>query len=150
MPEANALAVRKSITVNAQPERAFEVFTSNIGDWWPLKTHSISGDRTASVMMETRLGGRLYETDAEDAEHEWGVITIWEPPHHLAFTWAVRRGPENEQKIEVTFTADDSGTRIDLVHTGWEKLGDEAPGSMKNYDEGWDFVLGQYIAKANA
>jgi hypothetical protein len=34
-------AVRKSLVVNCDVERAFEVFTREIGSWWPLDTHSI-------------------------------------------------------------------------------------------------------------
>ena len=33
-------AIRKSFTVRATPERAFEVFTAGLHRWWP-KSHSI-------------------------------------------------------------------------------------------------------------
>jgi uncharacterized protein YndB with AHSA1/START domain len=149
MPEASALAVRKSVIVKAPIEKAFEVFTADIGSWWPRKSHSISGEKTASVSMETRRGGRLFETDSEGTQHDWGVITAWDPPNHLACTWAVRRGAA-AQAIEVNFAAEREGTRVDLVHTGWEKLGDEAPELMKSYDTGWDFVLGEYMKGTTA
>ena len=83
MPEASALAVRKSVFVQAPIEKAFEVFTTDIGSWWPHKTHSISGEKAVSVSMETRMGGRLFETDNEGTEHDWGVITAWEPPRRF-------------------------------------------------------------------
>jgi hypothetical protein len=58
MPKASALAVRKSIKVDAPPDVAFEVFTAGMTTWWPLKTHSVSESRTVRVTMEPRLGGR--------------------------------------------------------------------------------------------
>jgi hypothetical protein len=33
--------VRKSITVDASVEHAFEIFTERMSDWWPVKTHSV-------------------------------------------------------------------------------------------------------------
>jgi len=37
-------AVRKSLVVECSPERAFEVFTREVGSWWPLHVHSIGGN----------------------------------------------------------------------------------------------------------
>ncbi|HUF54629.1 MAG TPA: SRPBCC family protein [Dehalococcoidia bacterium] len=150
MPEASALAVRKSITVRAAPEKAFEVFTAGIERWWPRKTHSVSGERTAGVTMETREGGRVFETNDAGGEIEWGVVTSWEPPRQVAFTWHPGYdNPGNYTDIEVTFTADGEGTRMELVHTGWERLGDEAARSQRSYDGGWDYVLAQFVERAN-
>jgi hypothetical protein len=55
----------KSITVPWSPETAFRRFTSEIGSWWPLETHSLFGERTVTVTMEGHEGGRLYETDVD-------------------------------------------------------------------------------------
>jgi len=43
-------AVRKSIVVNCSPERAFEVFTREVGSWWPLNEYSIGGDEISEVV----------------------------------------------------------------------------------------------------
>ena len=34
--QAEGVAVRQSILVQAPPERAFEVFTAGMSSWWPL------------------------------------------------------------------------------------------------------------------
>ena len=45
----------------------------------------------------------------------------------------------------------DGGTRVELVHTGWERRGEQALEAMKGYDEGWEVVLGErYAGAANA
>ena len=41
METTTDLAIRKTIHVDASPERAFEVFTRRIGSWWPLETHAL-------------------------------------------------------------------------------------------------------------
>jgi hypothetical protein len=35
--------IRREALVEAGQEKAFEVFTACIGDWWPLVTHSVHG-----------------------------------------------------------------------------------------------------------
>ena len=52
--------VRKTIVVNADLHRAFEVFTQNMGQWWP-KEHHIGGSPMLAVVVEPRSGGRWYE-----------------------------------------------------------------------------------------
>jgi uncharacterized protein YndB with AHSA1/START domain len=42
--------VRKSVRVNAPPERAFEVFTAGIGRWWPKSHHIGASDLDVPVI----------------------------------------------------------------------------------------------------
>ena len=48
------------------------------------------------------------------------------------------------------FTEIDGGTRVELEHRGWERLGDRASGARADYEEGWEPVLGLYRGAANA
>jgi uncharacterized protein YndB with AHSA1/START domain len=132
------------VFVKAPPDVAFEVFTDGIASWWPMTTHSVSEEKTTNVTMEGREGGRLYETAADGAEHDWGAVTRWDPPRAVGFTWYPGRSPDTWQQVEVTFTPSGNGTSVELVHTGWERLGDDAATQYGNYDGGWDFVLSKY------
>ena len=42
------------------------------------------------------------------------------------------------------------GTRLTLVHTGWEALGDAAAEARQGYDGGWAGVLDRYVTYLNA
>jgi uncharacterized protein YndB with AHSA1/START domain len=149
MPEASALAVRKSITVDAPVEVAFEVFTSGIASWWPVETHKVGAGTAMAVTMEGRQGGRLFETSADGTEHDWGHLTAWEPPARVAFTWHPGYDdPTQHTDVEVTFVAEGAGTRVELVHVGWERLGERAAETVRGYDNGWNLVLGRYTAAA--
>lgn len=138
-------AVRKSITVDAPPERAFRAFTEGIATWWPLATHSVGAEQAEHVVLEGKEGGRLYERLRSGEEHEWGVVGVWDPPSRLVFSWHPGRGPESAQEIEVRFTAEGASTRVDLEHRGWEQLGERGADMRRSYDSGWDTVLGQYV-----
>ena len=46
------------------PERAWEVFTAQMADWWPLHTHSIAafdGSAPDELVVEPGVGGEIYE-----------------------------------------------------------------------------------------
>ena len=63
-------------------------------------------------------------------------------------TWHPDRGEETAQELEVRFTAEGDGTRVDIVHTGWERIGPDFRERMAGYDTGWGFVLGFFVEAA--
>lgn len=142
--------VRKSIQVSLAPEAAFKLFTEGIATWWPLRSHSVGEDRAVSCTLEPKVDGRIYETLDDGSQSDWGRVTAYEPPHMLAFTWRPGRTPETAQQVEVTFSAVDGGTQLQLMHRGWELLGEQAVETRNGYDTGWDYVLGQYIDRADS
>jgi len=150
MQETSERAVEKWVTVNVPVERAFEVFTDEIGTWWPLRTHAVDTERSETVIMESHVGGRLYERSPSGEEHIWGTVVAWEPPSRIVYSWHPGRGEETAQEVEVTFAPEGDSTRVEVRHTGWEKLGDRMEEVVASYDEGWDAVIARYVDKANA
>jgi len=134
-------AVRKSVLVDADPETAFRVFTEQIESWWPLRTHGVFGDDADRLSFEE---SKLVERAKDGREAVWGEVVAWEPPTRVHFTW--RPGFDDDKadtEVEVTFSAEGDGTRVELVHTGWDKLADGAT-SRAGYDSGWVGVLEAY------
>ena len=134
-------AVRKSVLVDADPETAFRVFTDQIQTWWPLGTHGIFGDEAEGLAFKD---GKLVEGAKDGREAVWGDVLAWEPPTRVHFTW--RPGFDDDKadtEVEVRFAAEGDGTRVELVHTGWEKLENGAK-SRAGYDGGWEGVLEAY------
>lgn len=143
--------VEKSVEVALSIEAAFKLFTEGIGSWWPLdERFSISGpDGVKSCTLEGRVGGRIFETDKDGGEHMWGTVQAFEPPTFLAASWHPGRASEFATYYEVRFTATENGTRVDLIHTGWEAVGEGAAESRAGYDNGWNTVLGEFVKKSN-
>jgi uncharacterized protein YndB with AHSA1/START domain len=149
MPESTAeLAIRKSVTVHVPVDTAFHVFTAELGSWWPLATKSVSQEEAETVVVEPRAGRRVYERARSGEEHLWGEVLVWEPPSRFAFSWHPGRAAETSQEVDVSFTAVEEGTRVELEHRGWERLvgpGGEIP---DHFDSGWDEALASYVERA--
>ena len=62
------------------------------------------------------------------------------------YSWHPGRGEETAQEVEVTFAPEGGGTRVDIRHYGWEKLGDRLEEVVASYDEGWDKVVASYVS----
>jgi uncharacterized protein YndB with AHSA1/START domain len=146
--ETSERVVEKSVTVSVPVERAFEVFTAEIGTWWPLRTHAVDTERSETVVMEGRVGGRLFERTPTGEEHVWGTLVAWEPPNRIVYSWHPGRGEETAQEVEITFSPEAEGTRVDIRHYGWEKLGDRLEETVASYNEGWDKVIAVYARAA--
>jgi uncharacterized protein YndB with AHSA1/START domain len=136
--------VRKTIRVGWDVDATFRRFTEGMSEWWPLATHSVGGERAVSVVLEGRVGGRVYETQRDGSSSDWGRVTVWEPPRRLSFTWHPGREADGAQLVEVTFTAEEGGTRLALVHSGWERLGARGASIREGYEEGWEMVLTRF------
>jgi uncharacterized protein YndB with AHSA1/START domain len=136
--------VRKSVAVPATPQRAFELFTAHIQDWWPLRTHSVGTEHAVGVAFGEGVGGAITETMADGSTSAWGTITDWEPPYRVAFTWHAGTPEAEATRVEVTFTQDEPGsTVVRLVHSGWERRPDGAS-AREGYDSGWEPVIGSF------
>lgn len=131
----------KVVDVACAPQAAFDLFVREMTRWWPLATHSLGGADASSVAIEPRVGGRVFEREVGGREHLWGSVIEWQEPHRLVFTWHVGRAPDAAQTVTLTFTPSTAGTRVQLVHAGWETGGAEADEARHNYDEGWDDVF---------
>ena len=144
--------VRKAIEVGVPPAEAFRLWTGAIGRWWPLASHSVGQADAPACALEARTGGRIFETTRAGEEHVWGRITVFAPPHRLAFTWHPGRQPDDHTMVEVTFSPTGEGrTRLELTHRGWPR---GAGARRADYDQDWQALLrddfAAYVAAAAA
>ena len=137
-----AREVHSSVTVKLPRDEAFRLFTEGIGSWWPMVTHSVYEAEALHVILEPRVGGRLYESTADERTSDWGTVTIWQPVERVAMTWHPGYGKELATLVEVRFSeTPDGGTVVDLRHTGWEVHGAETEQKAIGYEAGWAIVL---------
>jgi uncharacterized protein YndB with AHSA1/START domain len=99
------------------------------------------------VVFEGRVGGQIYERAKTGARFEWGVVTAWDPPRVVGFTWHPGMEEGQETDVEVRFEPSGAGTKLTLRHYNWEKLGKLARRAQRGYGIGWKGVLDVYAGK---
>jgi uncharacterized protein YndB with AHSA1/START domain len=148
-------SVRKSITVKASAERAFEVFTAEFDSWWP-RSHHIGKAPLKRAVIDGRVGGRCYNEQTDGTDCEWGEITVWEPPRRFVMAWKINAQWQYEpdakksSEVEVRFTPESDGsTRVDLEHRHFERMGSDGAAMRKGVDSpgGWGSLLEMYAAQ---
>jgi uncharacterized protein YndB with AHSA1/START domain len=144
MMETTVAPVRKQIDISCTPEHAFATFTDGINDWWPLAVHSIGGTDATRAVIEARSGGRIYEVSSAGDESLWGTVLECDPPNRLVFSWHPGTDPSTPTEVEIRFEATDAGTRVELEHRNWDRLGARAASTRESYDSGWVGVLAAY------
>jgi len=129
--------VRTSIVVDAPIERAFSVFTDDIGSWWPPGHHILEAE-LAEMVFEPRAGGHVYDRGVDGSECRWARVLVYEPPGLVVFSWDIdlewrlESDPERTSEVEVRFVAETQArTRVELEHReigrhgpGWERMRD--------------------------
>jgi uncharacterized protein YndB with AHSA1/START domain len=147
--------VRKSITVKASAERAFEVFTAEFDSWWP-RSHHIGKAALKKAVIDGRVGGRCYNQQTDGTDCEWGEITVWEPPRRFVMAWKINAQWQYEpdtsksSEVEVRFTAESDGsTRVDLEHRHFERMVADGAAMRSGVDSpgGWGSLLDLYAAQ---
>jgi uncharacterized protein YndB with AHSA1/START domain len=138
--------IRCSVVVRCSPERAFEAYTAEMGRWWPTGVHAVHPGQVAELVVDGRVGGAITERTGDGTEVSWADITVWDPPHRLGLAWHPSIEPTVSTDIDIRFVdAGDGTTRVDVLHSGWERLGDRAEEVRASYDTGWTFVIGHYV-----
>jgi uncharacterized protein YndB with AHSA1/START domain len=134
------------LDVGCPPAHAFATWAQRTSLWWP-HGHSVSGDPAMTVHFEPRAGGRIFERTPDGAEHDWGEVTAWEPPERLAYLWFLRADRADATDVEIRFVAvGEAATRVEIEHSGWERLGDRGPFWRERNLGGWATLLPHFRA----
>jgi uncharacterized protein YndB with AHSA1/START domain len=133
--EIGPLAVRRSIWIDAKPERVWEEFETyeRMKQWF--------GTGHVLVAYEPRVGG-LVETDPSAMQGEplrfAGRVTVLDPPRELSFEqdW-LGHGWAAPLVITIRLTSALNGTLVELFHHGFERLGADAADNHRGFESGW-------------
>ncbi len=138
--------IQLAFEVDCPVDHAFEVWTARIAQWWPLD-HTVSAEEGLTVVLEGRPGGRIFERRVGGQEHDWGEVTIWEPPTRFGYTWHLKRDRSDATDVEIRFLPrPDGATRVEIEHRGWERLGAGGEDWRDRNYGGWSTLLPHYLA----
>ena len=128
--QAQATSVQSEIVVEAPLERAFAVFTEDIGSWWPPENHILEAE-LAEMVFEPRVGGHVYDRGVDGSECRWARVLAYEPPNRVVISWDITSQWQLEtdssraSEIEVRFVPEaPDRTRVELEHRNLERHGE--------------------------
>jgi len=152
-----SVPVEVSIEVHAPVAEAFEVFTRDIGSWWPADHHILQAE-LAEMEFEPRVGGQIIDRGVDGSECRWAHVLVYDPPERLVFSWDidlawnVETDPDRSSEVEVRFVAlSDDRTQVELIHRHIERHGDgwEQMHGAVGSPEGWSVGLGRYARRVD-
>jgi hypothetical protein len=113
-----------ALRVPANPLRAFEAFTQEIGLWWQADTlFQLTPLGDGKLAFEPGVGGRLLSTLDNGEKFEIGRVSVWQPGRQLVFTWRPTSfTPEQSTEVEVRFEGVGDETRVSIEHRAWDTI----------------------------
>lgn len=149
--------IHQTVTVRSAPERAFDLFTEQMGTWWPVQAYSRAVSefvdenmQVARLEFQAGLGGSILEHMSDGRILPWAEVVAWHPPHRVLMAWRPHSEPEPPTEVEVKFTARGGGTLVELEHRGWERLSEDFRAGLYDiYARGWITTLGCFAAAAD-
>jgi hypothetical protein len=87
----------------------------------------MTGEEVASCAIEPWVGGRVFE--------------------RLELTWHPGGRCDRDQTVQVKFHVEADGTRITLIHAGWQLAGIQAGTMQADYTAQWSSILRLYFSE---
>ena len=129
--------LRFSFDVDCPVDHAFRVWTAGIGTWWPADHSGHGGGRARRRPRADGVGGRIFERTADGTEHDWGEVTVWEPPDRLAYLWHLRADRADATDVSIRFRPAGSAHAGGDRASGWERLGARGGSWRERNHQGW-------------
>lgn len=113
-----------ALRVPADPARAFEAFTREVGSWWqPNRLFQITPRGDGNLAFEPGVDGRLVTRFDDGETFEIGRISVWEPGKRLVFAWRQASfSAEQSTEVEVLFEPMGEETRVSIEHRAWDSI----------------------------
>jgi uncharacterized protein YndB with AHSA1/START domain len=130
------LNVRRSILIQAPPERVWQEFESfDRFKAWFGQGHELH-------QFEPKLGAQVDLSVTIDGEqrHFGGPVIVLERAREVTFesNWESAHAWPLPTFFTLRLTPMYDGTMVEIFHHGFERLGADAADSLEGYEEGWD------------
>lgn len=142
--------VVKTLELKRSAADAFRIFVHEAARWWPLDTHALAPENKTKAIdhiVEPRVGGRVYEVTEDGREFDWGEVLAYELGYRFAMTWQLGQPRDKSGEVEVTFEPrGPDHCLVTLIHTGWERMGEQGPDMRNGYNMGWEGIIRERFA----
>ena len=130
------LNVRRSILIQAPPERVWQEFESfdRFAAWFG-RGHELH-------KFEPKLGGPVEMSVVMDGEQRYfgGPVLVFEREREVSFesNWYPPHAWPVPTFFTLRLTPIYDATMVEIFHHGFERLGTDAADNLQGYEEGWD------------
>jgi uncharacterized protein YndB with AHSA1/START domain len=135
----------ESVVLPLAPAAAFELFTRKVGEWWPADRRHTQDPKSEIFLLQ---GGRFYERARNGQEVELGRVRSWELPNRILLDFFIATGPEKPTEVEITFAAQQGGTRVTVTHRPKPDSEDLWAERAPRYERSWDVVMAALLQAA--
>jgi DNA-binding transcriptional ArsR family regulator/uncharacterized protein YndB with AHSA1/START domain len=136
---ARTIHIEQEIRIAAQPERVYDALTGRVDEWWGAGYRLL---QDSTVVMETHLGGRLYERDGK-REAMWASVTALEPGRFLELTGPIGMGGAVIGLVTFELERLTQGTLVKLTHRAAGEVDEK---TKSDYTGGWNYLIGTCLA----
>jgi Activator of Hsp90 ATPase homolog 1-like protein len=133
--------------LHCSPERAFAAYADRIGEWWDPR-YTANAHTLESVVIEPRVGGRVYAVHGDTGKDDWGEVTVWEPGRRLVHTFTLAQDPQHPSEVAVEFAMGEGGAgcNVRFAHGGWT----QAKAEVREKFSDWPMMLDRFAALADS
>lgn len=128
--------------IDAPPGEVWRALVKNTAAWWHEDYFIGSGPRT--MIIEPKVGGRLYEDWGEGQGAVWATVTGVKTGEWLLLSGELTKDFGGPARVLTQFrlAEEGAGTRLTLTDCVYGRVGQETARSL---DTGWQQLLGQCL-----
>ncbi len=150
-------SVSTAVDVDAPIERAFHVFTAEIGTWWDDDKHILNAP-LAEMVFEPHVGGNIIDRGVDGSECRWARVLAYDPPRRVCFSWdintqwQIETDPARTSEVEIAFTQTTPvRTHVVLTHRHLERHGDGWQSMRDAVSSGWSLTrFAEIVGQSNS
>jgi hypothetical protein len=150
MSDDSTTPIAHAYRLRCGADDAFATYTDRIEEWWDPR-YTANAETLQAVMIEPRVGGRVYATHSDSGVDDWGEVTVWEPGRRLVHTFTLAQDPRHPSEVAVDFVSGDSeseastGCVVRFAHGGWT----EANAAVRQKFSDWRVMLDRFAVLAD-
>ncbi|HLJ56013.1 MAG TPA: helix-turn-helix domain-containing protein [Chthonomonadaceae bacterium] len=129
--------IETEMRVEAAPERVFDALTVQLDAWWPFRFRP-----AGRMVMECRVGGRLFEEWGDGTGAYHGMVVWWEPPSKFCVSGPGAMTREFQSSDMATIVSDGTGSIYRKALTLWGAVPEDVEAMFR---DGSKAILEKYF-----
>ncbi|HEU4965657.1 MAG TPA: metalloregulator ArsR/SmtB family transcription factor [Bacilli bacterium] len=139
LTKKNSFEIEMEVTIQAPREKVFAALTQDINQWWAYR---LGGERTSTLHLEPKMGGRFYEDWGNGEGAVWGTVYYFQAPAEIRLNGPLGMKGAVNSDYSYVLEEQDGATVLKLSH---QAVGLLQPDWEEAHRHGWQELLGQFL-----